>query len=367
MEDRDAASAWLLWYIIPSWMANLLRLTHALGTLEGRSRLDTVTCRKQLTLRVQGEDRQVSAYLADGELMVAGEPVAFGAEAAGQLVEHFQLGQRGNTIPWLTGAISNLTDNDRFHKDLSVLANDLGVPLPEPPATSTETVASGTPAAGVGSETTTRESVAIRPRNKAGDDRSDEDESAAEQEADDASKSGSRRAADQIGILVGRGRSNERAAQRTPSKPVKPRDDKKARRAVVEYEKRHGRPAKPMADSQPGFDVLSRDSKTGHQRHIEVKGVKGDYIEDASVLLTARQFEDALKHDSENLDYWLYVVDRTETDNPRVFPIPWTRRPRQLRYGFRADMWVQYAEDSDTTEEETDRLRDSDVQQGAKE
>ena len=79
----------------PSWMDNLLRLTHALSTLEGRSRLDTVTCRKQLTLRVQGENRQVSAYLADGELMVTGEPGAFGAEAAGQLVEHFQMGQRG--------------------------------------------------------------------------------------------------------------------------------------------------------------------------------------------------------------------------------------------------------------------------------
>ena len=175
-----------------------------------------------------------------------------------------------------------------------------------------------------------------------------------------------RRAADQIGILVGRGRSNERAAQSTPSKPVKPRDDKKARRAVVEYEKRHGRPAKAMPDSQPGFDVLSRDSK-GHQRRIEVKGVKGDYIEDASVLLTARQFGDAFKHDSENLDYWLYVVDRTETDSPRVFPLPWTRSPHRLRYGFRADMWAQYAEHSDVTEDETDPNRDSDVQQGAKE
>ena len=104
-----------------------------------------------------------------------------------------------------------------------------------------------------------------------------------------------------------------------------------------------------MPAGQPGFDVLSDDPVTGRQRRIEVKGVKGDFAEDASVLLTARQVEDALQHKEHDVEYWLYVVDRTETDNPRVFPIPWTRNRRQLRYGFYADMWAQCAErDGDT-------------------
>ena len=82
----------------------------------------------------------------------------------------------------------------------------------------------------------------------------------------------------------------------------------------------------------------------GRERRIEVKGVKGDFVQDASVVLTARQVEDALQHEEIDVEYWLYVVDRTETDSPRVFPIPGTRNRSQLRYGFHADMWAQYAE-----------------------
>jgi len=51
-----------------------------------------------------------------------------------------------------------------------------------------------------------------------------------------------------------------------------------------------------------------------------------------------------LQFDDENVEYWLYVVDSTETDRPRVFPIPWTRSRSNLRYGFYANAWARDAE-----------------------
>lgn len=98
-----------------------------------------------------------------------------------------------------------------------------------------------------------------------------------------------------------------------------------------------------MPDLQPGFDVRSVDD-AGRERRIEVKGVQGRFEANASVALTAQQANDALRNDDERVEYWLYVVDSTETERPRVFPIRWTRDPARLRYGFYAYAWSDAAE-----------------------
>ena len=337
----------------PPWMGNLKRLVVALGTLEGRQPLSRITCRLHLALRVEGERHQVTAYLVHDELMVTGTPATFGTEAAEQLVEHFQLGQRGNSIPRLTAALGSLAEDERFSENLKVLASGLGLSVPEPtidrPKTDTreplptgpvDPEPAGTTRAGPdsGREPPDDQSRRVAPKGRA---------IQSKKTAPDSSP-----AADQFAILIGRnqGRASSvsGAGGSDAVEPTKtstpPKDDKKARAAVVKYEIRHKRPAKEMPAGQPGFDVLSDDPVTGRQRRIEVKGVKGDFAEDASVLLTARQVEDALQHTEDDVEYWLYVVDRTETDNPRVFPIPWTRNRGQLRYGFYAEMWAQCAE-----------------------
>ena len=75
-----------------------------------------------------------------------------------------------------------------------------------------------------------------------------------------------------------------------------------------------------------------------------MKGVQGRFEGDqASVLLSVRQVNDALKQE-DSAEYWLYVVDSTETTEPRVFPIPWTRWRGRLRYGFFARTWSRHAE-----------------------
>ena len=330
----------------PPWMRNLETLAASLATLEGRSPLSRITSREGLALRIQGESCPVRAYLDEGELMVAGDPAAFGAEAAGQLVEHFQLGQRGNTVPWLTAAIYSLAEDEAFAVNLQVLASGLGLSLPELPTHNPEPDAGGALLLTDGDRPKTNGNE-ISPGSQIGprEDGSGQGESAADQVTEaKAPTSDSRQAADQFGILVSRRSASERSRPPSPSKPVKPKDDQKARAAVVEYEEHHERRAKEMPPGQPGFDVLSCDRVTGRQRRIEVKGVQGDFTQDASVVLTARQVQDALHHEEGDVDYWLYVVDRTETDDPRVFPIPWTRQPNRLRYGFRADMWAKYAE-----------------------
>ena len=337
----------------PPWMQNLETLAATLAILEGRSPLGRITCREDLALRIQGESRAVSAYLDEGELMVAGDPAAFGAEAAGQLVEHFQLGQRGNTVPWLTAAIYSLAEDEAFAVNLQVLARGLGLPLPELLTPKPEPDAGGAPLL-TDVDCPKANGNEISPGSQIGprEDGSGQDESAAGQVTEArAPTSDPRQAADQFGILVSRRPASERSRPPSPSKPVKPKDDQKARVAVVEYEEHHERRAKEMPAGQPGFDVLSCDRVTGRERRIEVKGVQGDFTQDASVVLTARQVQDALHHEEDDVDYWLYVVDRTETDDPRVFPIPWTRQPNRLRYGFRADMWAKYVE-SDVTDDD---------------
>ena len=121
------------------------------------------------------------------------------------------------------------------------------------------------------------------------------------------------------------------------------RDDHTARQAVLHYEKHSGRRAEAMPDLQPGFDVRSIDH-AGRERRIEVKGVQGRFEVDASVVLTAQQAREAIQNDEDEVEYWLYVVDSTETKRPRVFPIRWARDRTRLRYGFYAYAWCDAAE-----------------------
>ena len=154
------------------------------------------------------------------------------------------------------------------------------------------------------------------------------------------------RATDHFGLSVEREMSEDQDQGTSRGNRGGRMDDHKARQAVIDYEISQGRKPKEMPDNQPGYDVLSVDSVSGKRRRIEVKGVQGIFQADASVVLTARQAHDAIQHSEQrsetNDEYWLYVVDSTETANPRVFPIPWTRY--RLRYGFYARVWADIAE-----------------------
>ena len=86
------------------------------------------------------------------------------------------------------------------------------------------------------------------------------------------------------------------------------------REAVIRYEARHKRNAYEAPSKQKGYDVVSQDPAKGKTRRIEVKGMKGAWKDDASVVLSHSQFEDAtnLPDDApKGTESWLYVVDQT--------------------------------------------------------
>ena len=83
----------------PPWGSRLRQLTATLSQLDDRVPLNEVTLHDALALRVGGRRHAIQAYVHDATLMLVGAPAAFAVEAAEQLVEHFQLGQRGQEIP----------------------------------------------------------------------------------------------------------------------------------------------------------------------------------------------------------------------------------------------------------------------------
>ena len=78
-----------------------------------------------------------------------------------------------------------------------------------------------------------------------------------------------------------------------------------ARKAVCVYEKARGRDARQMAQTHPGYDIVSHDPITGEDRLIEVKGVDGEWNQ-TGVGLSRLQFSNAQDY---GVRYWLCVVE----------------------------------------------------------
>ncbi len=310
----------------PSWQSRLQRLVQTLALLEDRQAVRKLALYDGLTLRVGDSKRPIRAYVQDRVLQLAGEPPGLAVEAADQLVNYFQLRQRGNDVAWLTGALFALERSEAFRTHLKMLAAGLGVEA---------------------------DLDELEPEDRTEPDTDNHEGRGLDAEPEGpvlkAASESHRSAANQVAIFVQPGGNDETAANTADSASAKagtaPRSDEEARKAVVEFENEQGRPAEEMPANQPGYDVLSRDRSTGKElRRIEVKSVQGRFEgKEASVLLSARQVNDALQQEGDT-EYWLYVVDSTETAKPRVFPVPWTRWRKKLRYGFFANGWIQHAE-----------------------
>ena len=354
----------------PSWVVRLWKLVRALSLLEDRIELQEISFHDKISLRVGGTEHYINAYVYDGALLLVGKLPEFAADAAQQLVDHFHLGQRGDEVPYLTMALSFLDNEDSFRHHLKVLCDGLGVEVPE----DASDLASN--------EAWDRSDEAQRADQSNEDDNSDDhktdhdeserwaekpgphaasqagrmtddgtskmeyrdrlegDDSAASERLHDGEgttqttgndrPSPRGRAADHFGLSVEREMSEDQDQDQGTSRGNRGgrMDDHKARQAVIDYETRQGRKPKEMPDNQPGYDVLSVDGASGKRRRIEVKGVQGIFQDDASVVFTARQAHDAIQHSeqrsetNDNYEYWLYVVDSTETANPRVFLFP---------------------------------------------
>jgi len=86
---------------------------------------------------------------------------------------------------------------------------------------------------------------------------------------------------------------------------------------VLDFEREAGRTPKEMPHQHPGYDIKSFDEYGVVARYIEVKSTADDWGQ-RGVGLTHTQFEKAQelgKH------YWLYVVERAESDDAQVYPV----------------------------------------------
>jgi hypothetical protein len=91
-----------------------------------------------------------------------------------------------------------------------------------------------------------------------------------------------------------------------------------ARAAVCAYEKARGRVAVPMAQTHPGYDIISSDALSGEERFIEVKGVSGEWNR-TGVEVSSFQFNTARERGER---FWLYVVEFAfDQQHTRVLPI----------------------------------------------
>lgn len=93
--------------------------------------------------------------------------------------------------------------------------------------------------------------------------------------------------------------------------------DKRAIEIAINYEEIKGRIPAEMPHNHPGYDIESTDQSRLSARFIEVKAVRGDW-NNTGIALSKEQFA---KAQSMNSTYWIYVVDRVETENPRLFCI----------------------------------------------
>jgi hypothetical protein len=373
----------------PIYSTQLETVVTTLSKLPDRRSLDSVTFYNDLIIHVGSKQQSINSYILGDTLLVAGKPSEFAVEAAGQIVDFFVLGQRANEATWLTGALFKLEDSSQFKRDFEIFANSLGLDIVSPAPSSraeifddqqesqrqkddnhtsgpsyTSDVQFGAPTSRTLGpkaidETTQDNQSRHKPNSNVSHRSTNPNRKKGREEINNDSNnentkiikewSNAGMAADWFrGLVLSRKNvsTEEEGAKNTglDNNHIQKRDDHKARKLVIEYERRHGRDAQAMNDDQPGYDVLSVDRETRKQRLIEIKGVQGRFDGDSSVILSSRQVNDALNHVILNSEYWLYVVDRTDYNQSMVYPIPWTRFKGHLKYGFYAQAWKADAE-----------------------
>lgn len=385
----------------PKYAPRMRALTLGLARLENRKPLMEIRYLDRIALRVEQACRPIRAYVEDGVLHLAGTPQEFAAEAASQLVEHFQLSQRGSEIPFLTVALVNLENKGPFENSIAILADALGVDLLCPDSAEggeqrrSQEEDSGPEGehsnadhgkghahnhadAGGGSGTRTDLSSGGGGKSSSGGDSNVRSSTAAgdgtgvrsgtgtgsNSGGGKSSEAGARpggggKTSGEVGARGGNGASNrpywlQIQGGRGGADDRQPKDDHREKEAVLQFEKARHRVAEAKADANPGFDVESLDSISGHIRRIEIKGMSGVFDETAAVAISWRQFEMAVHNQDENIEYWLYVVDQNRSDNPGVHPISWTRHKGQLKFLFEGECWLGEVERTETPFEATE-------------
>lgn len=354
----------------------------------------TLARTRRLTLVVSlegGAPRTVDirARLSGSELLVAGEPHGFGADAAKELLRRFAFGQRADMATDLAAMLFSL-DNEAAFRDAAGQFRDAYLPDFDLPSQFREREEpreeAGETALGTGEEESVRGEPASTPRSRAPAtaDRHARSEGRDSTTASDPDGRPSRSVPDErragAGPAEGSGSyTRNRALARpkalaanlerslkgeiVPDPPARTgegghehpepravdRDDEPYREAAARYEREFGRVPEDGARHQVGWDLRSRDPRSGAVRLIEVKGRSHPWTGDEVVELSRAQVLTAFRSSTneEEGEWYLYVVERTEEGAYRVLPI---RNPVEAaaKWMVSGGAWRSMAEDART-------------------
>ena len=113
---------------------------------------------------------------------------------------------------------------------------------------------------------------------------------------------------------------NEWAEERPPDTGAesKSRVDQAGIERVMALERKAGRIPELLPHTHPGYDIVSKDKNGTPLRYIEVKSLSGEW-RNQFVALSRTQFQKAQELGDK---FWLYVVERAESEDYRIYPIP---------------------------------------------
>lgn len=354
----------------------------------------TLARTRRLTLVVSlegGAPRTVDirARLSGSELLVAGEPQGFGADAAKELLRRFAFGQRAEMATDLAAMLFSL-DNEEAFRDAAGQFRDAYLPDFDLPSQFREREEpreeAGETALGTDEEESVRGEPASTPRSRepATADRHARSEGRDSTKASDHNVRPSQSVPDErragAGPAEGSGSYTKNRAlapqkalaanlerslkgEIVPDRPARTaegeheypgpravdRDDEPYRKAAARYERKFGRVPEDGARHQVGWDLRSRDPHSGAVRLIEVKGRRHPWTGDEVVELSRAQVLTAFRSVSneEEGEWYLYVVERTEEGGYRVLPI---RNPVEAaaKWMVSGGAWRAIAEDART-------------------
>lgn len=341
--------------------------------------------RLTLVVRIEGgapREVDLRARLSASELLVAGEPRAFGADAAKELLRRFAFGQRAEVATDLAAMLFSL-DSETAFRDAATQFREAHLPDFDLPPRFREREERQESASGRregesrGGETAPRRAgmeagtAAPHPRteHRSSTKESDPDRKGPRSGADGSrprtptpdgsgSYTENRALARQNALAADLRRSlkGEIVPARTaegrndlPGRSTADADDAPYREAAARYERNSGRTPEDGAQRQVGWDLRSVDPRNGAIRLIEVKGRSRPWTDEEVVELSRAQALTAFRSSSsrEEGEWYLYVVERTEEGGYRVLPI---RNPVEAaaKWIVRGGAWRMVAEDART-------------------
>ena len=318
--------------------------------------------RLDLTISVNGapaEPVPVNARLHAGALSVAGRPVQFASDAAKELLRDFSFRQRGDLASDLTGMLVAIDNESDFKLAVAKFGRSYVPDFTLP----------GSPDRTVGDPVNERSEFGeVEDANERGEEQPISGVAIHDAEGSDNGSGSFRRER-----ALAKQRALTKELEKSLKGEIEPNVEKTGldeveqsernvdgslgdeiyRRVAAQYEMEAGRKPEIAAPNQTGWDIRSVDPTNGLSRLIEVKGKGGLWTEDEVVELSQAQVRIAWRAGDESVNWYLYVVERTNDGRFTVLPI---RNPVQ-----RAGKWILCGQSWRMLAEESRQVNHSDL------